>query len=104
VSLLYTAPTAIRSLQSFGPEWVKKYSRESLRILGSVGEPINPEAWLWYHDVRPPGPRPAACLAGAAAQCSVIDCARPASLEIVALWAPGVQSAAGSRKGSLVWS
>ena len=54
MSLLYTAPTAIRSLQSFGPEWVKKYSRASLRILGSVGEPINPEAWLWYHDVRGP--------------------------------------------------
>ena len=54
VSLLYTAPTVIRSLQSFGPEWVKKYSRASLRILGSVGEPINPEAWLWYHDVRRP--------------------------------------------------
>ena len=54
VSLLYTAPTAIRSLQSFGPEWVQKYSRASLRILGSVGEPINPEAWLWYHDVRTP--------------------------------------------------
>jgi acetyl-CoA synthetase len=57
VSLLYTAPTAIRSLQSFGPEWVKKYRRESLRVLGSVGEPINPEAWLWYHDVRPPSAR-----------------------------------------------
>ena len=53
VSILYTAPTAIRSLMSFGNDYVTKYSRKSLRILGSVGEPINPEAWTWYHDVRP---------------------------------------------------
>lgn len=52
VTLLYTAPTAIRALQSFGDGFVTKYSRKSLRILGTVGEPINPEAWKWYHEVR----------------------------------------------------
>ncbi len=52
VTLVYTAPTAIRALQSFGNEWVTKHSRASLRILGTVGEPINPEAWKWYHEVR----------------------------------------------------
>ena len=57
VTLLYTAPTAIRALQSFGDSFVTKYSRKSLRILGTVGEPINVEAWRWYHDVsRPPWP------------------------------------------------
>lgn len=55
VTILYTAPTAIRSLMSFGNDLVTKYSRKSLRILGSVGEPINPEAWRWYHDVSPIG-------------------------------------------------
>jgi acetyl-CoA synthetase len=51
VSILYTAPTAIRALIRHGEEPVRKTSRKSLRLLGSVGEPINPEAWLWYHDV-----------------------------------------------------
>jgi acetyl-CoA synthetase len=51
VSILYTAPTAIRALMREGDSFVTKTSRRSLRILGSVGEPINPEAWLWYHDV-----------------------------------------------------
>ncbi len=45
----YTAPTAIRALIQKGDEWVKKYDLSSLRILGSVGEPINPEAWMWYY-------------------------------------------------------
>src|ERR1700735_3539581 len=49
VNPLYTAPTAIRSLMGAGEEPVKKTSRASLRLLGSVGEPINPEAWEWYH-------------------------------------------------------
>ncbi|MBF0426197.1 MAG: acetate--CoA ligase [Magnetococcales bacterium] len=49
VNIFYTAPTAIRSLIAAGTELVKKTSRKSLRILGSVGEPINPEAWEWYH-------------------------------------------------------
>ena len=44
---------AIRTLMSFGNDFVTKYKRDSLRILGTVGEPINPEAWRWYHDVRP---------------------------------------------------
>lgn len=48
---LYTAPTAIRSLMRFGDEVVRKYDLSSLRVLGSVGEPINPEAWRWYHGV-----------------------------------------------------
>lgn len=50
VSLFYTAPTAIRALHAFGDSFVKKYSRKSLRLLGSVGEPINPEAWRWYYE------------------------------------------------------
>jgi acetyl-CoA synthetase len=51
VNIFYTAPTAIRSLMRAGEEPVKKTSRKSLRILGSVGEPINPEAWEWYYRV-----------------------------------------------------
>ncbi|KAI7846128.1 hypothetical protein COHA_000389 [Chlorella ohadii] len=51
VKQFYTAPTAIRSLMRSGDDWVKKHSRASLRVLGSVGEPINPEAWKWYHEV-----------------------------------------------------
>lgn len=51
VSILYTAPTAIRTLIRMGNTFPEKYNLSSLRILGSVGEPINPEAWMWYHDV-----------------------------------------------------
>ena len=51
VNIFYTAPTAIRSLMREGEAPVKKHARTSLRVLGSVGEPINPEAWLWYHRV-----------------------------------------------------
>jgi len=51
VTVFYTAPTAIRALMREGEGWVKKHSRQSLRLLGSVGEPINPEAWEWYHRV-----------------------------------------------------
>ena len=51
VNLFYTAPTAIRALMGQGDDFVKRTSRESLRILGSVGEPINPEAWEWYYHV-----------------------------------------------------
>jgi acetyl-CoA synthetase len=51
VSIFYTAPTAIRALMREGEAPVKKTSRQSLRLLGSVGEPINPEAWLWYYNV-----------------------------------------------------
>jgi len=51
VNICYTAPTAIRALMREGDEPVKKTSRESLRLLGSVGEPINPEAWEWYYNV-----------------------------------------------------
>jgi len=50
VSIFYTAPTAIRALMREGEEYVRKTSRKSLRLLGTVGEPINPEAWLWYYD------------------------------------------------------
>lgn len=49
VTVFYTAPTAIRAFIKWGDEWVKKYSLKSLRVLGTVGEPINPEAWMWYH-------------------------------------------------------
>jgi acetyl-CoA synthetase len=50
VTVFYTAPTAIRALMRLGEEWVMKYKLDSLRILGSVGEPINPEAWMWYYE------------------------------------------------------
>ena len=50
VRIFYTAPTAIRALMREGEEYVRRASRRSLRILGTVGEPINPEAWLWYYD------------------------------------------------------
>ncbi|OQX16995.1 MAG: acetate--CoA ligase [Desulfobulbaceae bacterium A2] len=49
VNIFYTAPTAIRSLMREGEQWVNKRDLSSLRLLGSVGEPINPEAWMWYH-------------------------------------------------------
>ena len=49
VNQFYTAPTAIRSLMGLGPEWVEKHDLSSLRLLGTVGEPINPEAWNWYN-------------------------------------------------------
>jgi len=50
-TVLYTAPTAIRAIAREGDQWVTQYKRDSLRILGTVGEPINPEVWKWYHDV-----------------------------------------------------
>jgi acetyl-CoA synthetase len=50
VAIFYTAPTAIRALMREGEDYVRRTSRKSLRILGTVGEPINPEAWLWYYD------------------------------------------------------
>ncbi|HUI59559.1 MAG TPA: acetate--CoA ligase [Steroidobacteraceae bacterium] len=51
VTIFYTAPTAIRALMKLGEEWPAKYNLSKLRLLGSVGEPINPEAWMWYHRV-----------------------------------------------------
>jgi len=51
INIFYTAPTALRAIAQAGDEPVKRYRRDSLRILGSVGEPINPEIWRWYHDV-----------------------------------------------------
>ncbi|MBI5562223.1 MAG: acetate--CoA ligase [Deltaproteobacteria bacterium] len=51
VNTLYTAPTAIRALMRSGTEWVERHDLSSLRLLGSVGEPINPEAWIWYHQM-----------------------------------------------------
>jgi acetyl-CoA synthetase len=50
VTIFYTAPTAIRAFMKWGPEWPAKHDLTSLRLLGSVGEPINPEAWMWYHE------------------------------------------------------
>ncbi|KXS09972.1 acyl-activating enzyme [Gonapodya prolifera JEL478] len=61
ITQLYTAPTAIRTLKKFGDEFVTKHDLSSLRVLGSVGEPINPEAWQWYHQV--PG----------RSQCAIVD-------------------------------
>ncbi len=49
VTIFYTAPTAIRAFMKWGPEWPERRDLSSLRLLGSVGEPINPEAWMWYH-------------------------------------------------------
>jgi acetyl-CoA synthetase len=51
ITILYTAPTALRALAAAGDEHVHRHDRSSLRVLGTVGEPINPEAWVWYHDV-----------------------------------------------------
>ncbi|MGB0765175.1 MAG: acetate--CoA ligase, partial [Luminiphilus sp.] len=51
VNSFFTAPTAIRALMAMGDNWVTEHARSSLRVLGSVGEPINPEAWEWYHQV-----------------------------------------------------
>ncbi|MEW6049991.1 MAG: acetate--CoA ligase [Candidatus Zixiibacteriota bacterium] len=51
VSVFYTAPTAIRAFMKWGRQWPDKHDLSTLRLLGSVGEPINPEAWMWYHDV-----------------------------------------------------
>ncbi len=50
VNIFYTAPTAIRTFAKWGDEWPKKHKMESLRLLGTVGEPINPEAWMWYRE------------------------------------------------------
>jgi len=50
ITVFYTAPTAIRALMRLGDEWPAKYKLDSLRILGTVGEPINPEAWMWYYE------------------------------------------------------
>ena len=50
VTKFYTAPTAIRAIMRYGDDWPKKHDLSSLKILGSVGEPINPEAWIWYHE------------------------------------------------------
>ena len=61
LTVFYTAPTAIRSLMRFGDEAPNKYDLSSLRVLGTVGEPINPEAWRWYHEVIGKG------------ECSVVD-------------------------------
>jgi acetyl-CoA synthetase len=49
VTILYTAPTAIRAFMKWGDDWPRKHDLSSLRLLGTVGEPINPEAWIWYH-------------------------------------------------------
>jgi acetyl-CoA synthetase len=50
VNILYTAPTAIRTFMRWGKQWPGKYKLSSLRLIGTVGEPINPEAWMWYHE------------------------------------------------------
>jgi acetyl-CoA synthetase len=58
VSVFYTAPTAVRMLMKAGDSWAKKYDVSSLRLLGSVGEPINPEAWIWYRNTFGAGKLP----------------------------------------------
>ena len=49
ISVFYTAPTAIRAFIKWGDEWVDKHNLSSLRLLGTVGEPINPEVWMWFY-------------------------------------------------------
>jgi len=58
VNIFYTAPTALRSIMREGDEWPNRHDLSSLRVLGSVGEPINPEAWMWYYNVIGKGKRP----------------------------------------------
>ncbi len=58
VTVFYTAPTAIRALIRLGEEWPQKYDLSSLRVIGTVGEPINPEAWMWYYEVVGGGKTP----------------------------------------------
>jgi acetyl-CoA synthetase len=58
ISVFYTAPTAIRGLMRFGEAWPNRHDLSSLRLLGSVGEPINPEAWKWYYDIIGKGKAP----------------------------------------------
>jgi len=58
VSIFYTAPTALRAIMREGDDWPNKHDLSSLRILGTVGEPINPEAWIWYYNVIGKGKRP----------------------------------------------
>ena len=58
VTILYTSPTAIRLFRKYGDEWVKKHDLSSLRLLGSVGEPINPDVWKWYYEVVGGGKTP----------------------------------------------
>jgi acetyl-CoA synthetase len=58
VNIFYTAPTAIRTFMKWGPDWPGKYDLSSLRLLGTVGEPINPEAWIWYNEVIGQGNSP----------------------------------------------
>ena len=62
VTILYTAPTAIRAFMKWGDEWPAKHDLSSLRLLGTVGEPINPEAWIWYHEAS-----------SAAERCPIVD-------------------------------
>ena len=50
VTVFYTAPTAIRAFMRWGPEWPRRHDMRTLRLIGTVGEPINPEAWMWYHE------------------------------------------------------
>jgi len=61
VNIFYTAPTAVRLFMKYGEEYPAKYDLSSLRVLGSVGEPINPEAWIWYYENIGKG------------QCSIVD-------------------------------
>jgi acetyl-CoA synthetase len=58
VNIFYTAPTAIRTFMKWGSDWPEKYDLSSLRLLGTVGEPINPEAWIWYNEVIGKGKSP----------------------------------------------
>lgn len=71
VQQFYTAPTLIRSLMAAGEQHVKPHDRSSLKVLGTVGEPINPEAWRWYHEVRPSLPTELSSRVHIASKCRV---------------------------------
>jgi acetyl-CoA synthetase len=64
VSIFYTAPTAIRAFIRWGDEHPKKHDLSTLRLLGTVGEPINPEAWMWYHGPSAAGVAPSSTPGG----------------------------------------
>jgi len=87
ITQFYTAPTAIRALMRFGSGPVEKHDLSSLRILGSVGEPINPEAWLWYHNVVGKGELAnlSRAAAAAAAAFGALCCVVPRLLQLCVL-------------------
>jgi acetyl-CoA synthetase len=106
VSIFYTAPTAIRSLMREGEAPVRKHDLSSLRVMGSVGEPINPEAWLWYHEVVGGGRCPIVDTYWQTETGAVLLCPLPGAMDLKPGSAAkpffGVQPALLNSDGSLV--